>query len=551
MSDIEKTVVPSTHSALSDKNEVGQVAAVSEYTNEVHNSGNYLHRNFKARHVQMITLAGCIGSGVFISTGEASHHALQYGGAVGMLIAYPLICSMALMMLTVLSEANCLFPTSGSFIDHAGRFVDPALGFAIGFTEWFGAITVIAAEAAVFPVVISYWTTSVSSGGMMTVYLVVVFAFHVMPNKWFAEFEFVTGAAKILLMVIVILVMIAICAGAGNGDEYIGQNYNTLELFPYGFKGVARCFLLASWATGGQEIMGVVAGEAKMPRWDLPRARVNLFFRILLIYLASSIFIGVLVPYTEPLLLNSSDLASSPFVIAMGYAGIKVLPDIVNVVLLICLVGIGSEEFYVASRIQTALAKMGMMPALFARVDSAGRPIWSLLCCGTLGTIMTYMCLNTTGAIAFNWFSSISATTTFFAWMIIPLTNWCMHRALKAQNDPAFSLPYAYKTRFWPFESIYLFTATLFCFVCTIWVSASPVDGTAGADIFFETMLCLPVFIVAYFGWKIWFRTSFVKPSEADLISGRRYLTEEDIKFFDAYYSQPLWRRVISYVRFG
>lgn len=56
---------------------------------------------------------------------------------------------MALAMLTVLGEATALFPTSGSFIDHATRFVDPALGFAIGFCEWFGALTVIAAEGAV------------------------------------------------------------------------------------------------------------------------------------------------------------------------------------------------------------------------------------------------------------------------------------------------------------------------------------------------------------------------------------------------------------------
>lgn len=139
-------------------------------------------------------------------------------------------------MLTVLSEASCLFPTSGSFIDHTCRFVDHALGFAIGFTEWFAAVTVVAAEGAVFPVVISYWTTSVSTAGLMTIYLVVVFAFHCMPNRWFAEFEFYTGIVKVLLMVVVMLTMVAICAGAGNGDEYIGDNYTTLEVFPNGFK---------------------------------------------------------------------------------------------------------------------------------------------------------------------------------------------------------------------------------------------------------------------------------------------------------------------------
>ena len=97
--------------------------------------------------------------------------ALRSGGAPGILIGYPLVCCMALSMLTVLSEAVVLFPTSGSFIDHASRFVDPALGFAIGFCEWFGALTVVAAEGAVFPVTISYWTTEIPTAALMTIYL--------------------------------------------------------------------------------------------------------------------------------------------------------------------------------------------------------------------------------------------------------------------------------------------------------------------------------------------------------------------------------------------
>jgi amino acid permease len=40
----------------------------------------------------------------------------------------------------VMSEACCIFPTSGAFVDHAARFVDPALGFAIGKTYHFLAM---------------------------------------------------------------------------------------------------------------------------------------------------------------------------------------------------------------------------------------------------------------------------------------------------------------------------------------------------------------------------------------------------------------------------
>ena len=164
--------------------------------------------------------------------------------------------------------------------------------------------------------------------------------------------------------------------------------------------------------------MGIVAGEARMPRYDMPRATKNPFVRIILIFLTSCILISVLVPYTEPLLLGTSNVTASPFVIAMGYAGIPVLPHIINVVLLICLCGIGSESLFIASRIQTAMAKMGMMPRIFGKIDDKGRPFWSLAACSLITIAMTYMCVSTTGAIAFNWFSSISATTTFFAWMV-------------------------------------------------------------------------------------------------------------------------------------
>lgn len=121
--------------------------------------------------------------------------------------------------------------------------------------------------------------------------------------------------------------------------------------------------------------MGVVAGEAAFPRRDLPRARVNLFIRTLVIYLSTGIFISVLVPYTEPLLLSTSNLASSPFVIAMKYAGNRILPDIVNVVLLICLCGIGSEELFMALGVQVTMAGMGVMSPIFKRINSKGRSV--------------------------------------------------------------------------------------------------------------------------------------------------------------------------------
>ncbi|EXJ86924.1 hypothetical protein A1O3_03878 [Capronia epimyces CBS 606.96] len=546
---IEKTAAPTVQSADS---ELGQLKAIpledgNEYAGTSGSAPKgQLRRKFKTRHVQMIALGANIGSGVYVSSGKA----LRYGSAPGMIIGYGLICTMAMMMLNILSEAQCLFPTSGSFIDHASRFVDPALGFAIGFAEWFGALTVVAAEGAVVPVVISYWTTSVPAAAWYTIYLVIVLGQHVLPNRVFAEFEFVTGALKVSITFIVLFVMLIICCGYGGSAIDRGYNYEHLSAFPNGFKGVAIVFLLAAWATGGQEIIAIASGESAFPRWDLPRASKNLLVRIFLIYMSACVYITVLVPYTEPGLLGSSNVAASPFIIAMGKVGIKVLPDIVNVVLLIGLAGIGSESMFIASRIQTAMARMGMFPAIFGKVDSLGRPLYSNLTCAAISIVMTYINCSTGGAIAFAWFSSVSATTTFFAWLTIPITNFCMHRALKAQSDPALEMKHAFKVPYFPLVPALLFGCTLFTLACTIYTSASPISDAPSASIFFQNMLCMPLFFFAYFAWKLWFRTKLQDPATADLKSGRRHLSEEDLATLDAYYAQPWWKRLLSYVTF-
>lgn len=36
-----------------------------------------------------------------------------------------------------LGEMSTLFPIQGAFVEHAGRFVDPALAFAIGWNYWY------------------------------------------------------------------------------------------------------------------------------------------------------------------------------------------------------------------------------------------------------------------------------------------------------------------------------------------------------------------------------------------------------------------------------
>ncbi|KAJ9624333.1 hypothetical protein H2204_010889 [Knufia peltigerae] len=547
----DKTIYKSSTAFDKETSSDDVVAAgqVIDYSGEPTSSHRgELHRTFKARHIQMITLGGCIGSGLFISTGKALHE----GGAAAMLIGYSLICSMALAVMNLLSEATCIWPTSGGFIEHANRFVDPAMGFACGFTEWLAWVTVVAAEGAIVRVILTYWTEAIPTAAAMTVYLALVFGIHALPNRWFAEFEFGTASAKVMCMIIILITSIALIAGAGKDDGTPhAYNYTTAPAFPNGFKGVAMTFLLAAWATGGQEIMSLSAAEAQRPRYDMPRACKNLFFRIFAFYELSVVFLTILVPYNEERLLGTGTVASSPFVIAMVNAGVKGLPDLMNAVILLGLVAIGAESLYVSSRAMVAMSQMGMFPKVLGRIDKRGRPRWALLVTGIFSTIFTYINCSSTGGVIFTWFSSVSSTVYFLSWLSISVTNIQMHRAIKVQNDPAWKLPYAWKLPAFPLTAVYLFVSSLFVLFATGYVSLFPIGGAPpSAEVFFETFLAVPLWIACFLGYKLVFRTKFVNPAEADLQHGRRPLNEEDIAFFDRYFAQPMWKRLLSYVRF-
>lgn len=90
-----------------------------------------VQRRLKQRHIQMIAIAGTLGTGLFLGSGRA----LSGAGPVGALLAYTFMGSIAYSTLCSLGEMTCYAPISGSFPHFAARWVDPALGFAVGWLK--------------------------------------------------------------------------------------------------------------------------------------------------------------------------------------------------------------------------------------------------------------------------------------------------------------------------------------------------------------------------------------------------------------------------------
>ena len=123
---------------------------------KINNGGgsNYqFQRALKPRHVNMIAIGGAIGTGIFVALGSS----LSQAGPGGTLVAYGIIGIMVYFLMTSLGEMATYLPVSGSFETYATRFVDPALGFALGWNYWYMSAATLASELVAAALVMKFW----------------------------------------------------------------------------------------------------------------------------------------------------------------------------------------------------------------------------------------------------------------------------------------------------------------------------------------------------------------------------------------------------------
>ena len=92
-----------------------------------------LHRDLKTRQISMIAIGGALGTGLLINSGTY----LAQSGPASMIIGYTLVGILCYAVMAALGEMAAWLPIPAGFSGFANRFVDPALGFAVGWNYWF------------------------------------------------------------------------------------------------------------------------------------------------------------------------------------------------------------------------------------------------------------------------------------------------------------------------------------------------------------------------------------------------------------------------------
>ncbi|KAL3421573.1 general amino-acid permease gap1 [Phlyctema vagabunda] len=510
---------------------------------------NMLHRKLKARHIQMIAIGGNIGTGLFVGSGKALHT----GGPLALIIGFFMVSIAVTLMMQCLGEMSVIFPIQ--FTRYASKFIDPSLGFAVGWQYWLCWISIFGAESSAFVILVNYWNNDARFTPLwISIFIMLNLIIHFAPVRVFGEVEFIVSSIKIITVVFFLVVVWAIMGGAGPTGQKHGSEYWHLTGLDNGlhngFKGLAAVFVTAAFAAGGTETIGVVVGEAQHPGYNLPRAVRTLMWRIFIFYVVSMLFLTFVVRYNSESLVGGSNANSSPFVLAVREAGITGIPDFLNAIIMLCVVSVGSTSIYTSSRVLKSLAEEGFAFSVFKKTDKHGRPYVALAFSASIGVVLCYLNCSSTGAIVFGWFTSISGLAFFIAWSVIIVCNWRFHAALAVQNDDTLNRRFAFRAMGWPYFPILGFVLIMFMVVCQLVVSISPIEGKVSARTFFANFLCVPLFLILWAGYKLVYKTEIIPLDKIDLLTDRRPEDPEEIEMLERHYNLSFWRRAVSYCHF-
>lgn len=350
-----------------------------------------------------------------------------------------------------LAEMAVLYPVNGAFYTYVVRFVDPSWGFAMGWDYALSWLTILPFELTAASLTIQFWRTDINVGVWITVFLVVLAVIQVFGVRGYGEVEFVLSIIKILACCgFIILGIVINCGGthktATNLDyqHYLGAKYwHDPGAFQNGFNGFCGVFVVAAFAFGGTELVGLAAAESANPRKSIPLATKQVFFRICFFYVVNLFVVGLIVRADDPRLLGShgANTKASPFVFAIQDAGIKVLPSIFNAVITIAVISVANSCTFGSTRTMQALAERGMGPKFLAYVDKSGRPIWACVIQILFGLLAFIGEAENQGTV-FTWLLSLSGLSYFFVWGSICLSHIRFRAAWKAQGHTLDQIPY-------------------------------------------------------------------------------------------------------------
>lgn len=443
----------------------------------------HLARKMAARHVQMISLGGVIGTGLFLSSGYTIHEA----GPLGTVIAYAVGALIVYAVMLCLGELSVAMPYTGAFHLFATKYINAPAGFTVAVLYWLTWTIALGSEFTAAGLIMQHWFPQVPVWIWSLALIIIITLSNLYSVKIFAESEFWFAAVKVIAIIAFIilgaLAIVGIIPVHGLHHAPGFTNFYRHGLFPNGFGGVFTTMLTVNFAFSGTELIAITAGEVKEPEKTIPQAIHTTLWRLIIFFVGSMIVMACLIPYQK------AGVTQSPFVYVFNRLGVPYAGDLMNFVVLTAIVSAANSGLYASTRMLWSLANEGTLPAKLAKTNQRGIPVLALLL-SMLGGILALLSSVIAADTVYLVLVSISGLAVVFVWMAIALAQLNFRKQWLAGGHQVSELKF--KTPWYPVVPWFAFiTSTLSCLL--IWF-----DPAQRVALYYT----IPFVLICYFGYQ-------------------------------------------------
>lgn len=405
-------------------------------------SQEHLSHKLKNRHIQMIALGGAVGTGFFL----ASSSAIQMTGP-SITLAYLFGGLIIYVIMRALGEMTVDYPSSGSYIEYAYRYIGPKAGFIAGWNGWILFTMACMLEVTATGTLLDYW---VHFPHWITC-LILLFVFggiNLISVKYFGETEFWFAGIKISVIIFMIVagtwLILTRHEIRGIAIENIHNYSNMNVFFSHGIGGFINSLVIVCLSFCGAEFVSIAAGEAENPKKSIPPAINGVIVRIILFYVLTMCVIVLMYPFQD------ISAKTNPFTDVFSKLGFSISADIINLVAITAALSALNSCTYVSSRMLYRLALNKQAPQIFTKLSKNKLPANAVLFTSAVTFVIVILNYTVPQKILMYLFAVITVAI-IIGWYIILLTHLYFRKQKAREN-----ITTEYKSPLYPYSNYFV-----------------------------------------------------------------------------------------------
>ncbi|MDU4888219.1 MAG: amino acid permease [Streptococcus parasanguinis] len=310
---------------------------------------NGMVRGLQNRHVQLIAIAGTIGTGLFLGAGRS----LSLTGP-SIILVYMLTGAFMYLMMRAIGEMLYMDPDQHTFINFITKYLGKGWGYFSGWSYWVSLVFLGMAEITAISNYVQLWFPNWPAWQIQIIFLALLSCVNLIAVKVFGEVEFWFGMIKIVTILALIatgIFMVTTNFETPAGHASLTNITNGFQMFPNGWVKFVMAFQMVFFAYQAIEFVGITTSETANPRQVLPKAIKEIPIRIVIFYVGALLAIMAIFPWQQ------LPVNKSPFVTVFQMVGIKWAAGLINFVVLTAAASSLNSTLYSTGRHLYQIAK--------------------------------------------------------------------------------------------------------------------------------------------------------------------------------------------------